>query len=175
MDLMTWITLLVPIPLCAAISLALKKWLLAYVPRRLHALLPDLLKTTAGPAFIETIKSKGANIEDIQPLIEEHLDHFLEVKLIKEMPVVGMFVGDKTIAQLKQLFMQELELLFPEVMNRYLNTLTAKLATEKFSLESIRSLILPVLSKELNNILLLGTLSGVLISLVQLALFSIGQ
>ena len=41
------------------------------------------------------------NVKKIMPQAEEHIDNFLRVKLVKSMPVVGMFVGDKTINNLK--------------------------------------------------------------------------
>jgi len=53
------------------------------------------------------------NIRKLMPLIEEHIDHFLRVKLPKEMPVIGMFIGDMTINDMKVAFTAELEILFP--------------------------------------------------------------
>ncbi|MBA4168099.1 MAG: hypothetical protein H0X41_11270 [Chitinophagaceae bacterium] len=64
------------------------------------------------------------NFENIRPLIEGHIDEFLRHKLGKEMPMIGMFIGDKTIAQLKGIFMKELEEIFPLVMDRYISDLS---------------------------------------------------
>ena len=49
------------------------------------------------------------NVKKLMPLVEEHIDHFLRVKLAQQMPVISMFIGDKTINQLKQVFIVELE------------------------------------------------------------------
>lgn len=54
----------------------------------------------------------------ILPEVEKHIDHFLEVKLKSALPVIGMFIGEKVTSQLKNLFMEELETLFPSVMSQ---------------------------------------------------------
>ncbi len=56
----------------------------------------------------------------MMPFIETHIDEFLRYKLGKAMPVVSMFVGDKTINQMKGVFMNELETLLPAVIHRFL-------------------------------------------------------
>ena len=43
------------------------------------------------------------NVQKIMPLVEEHIEQFLRVKLPKEMPVIGMFIGDKTIISVAQI------------------------------------------------------------------------
>lgn len=103
-------------------------------PLRLHGIIwkqrPLLTKEIAATAagFID-IDALGATItapasvEKILPQAEAKIDEFLRVRLVKAMPVVGMFVGDKTINQLKLLFVQELKELFPEIMRGYLSGL----------------------------------------------------
>jgi hypothetical protein len=59
----------------------------------------------------------------ILPLAEEHIDHFLRHKLTTAMPVVAMFIGDKTIGQFKAVFMEELEGLFPIFIDAYLDSI----------------------------------------------------
>ena len=36
------------------------------------------------------------SLDKIMPVIEEHIDQFLRVKLGKEMPMISAFIGDKT-------------------------------------------------------------------------------
>ena len=62
----------------------------------------DIEKTIADPA----------NVQKILPMADAHIDHFLKTKLKESMPIVSMFIGDKTIGQLKAVFMKELEELF---------------------------------------------------------------
>ena len=69
----------------------------------------------------DLVKNKLASPELLQgilPEVEKHIDHFLQVKLKSALPVIGMFIGDKVTGQLKTLFMQELETLFPSVMSQ---------------------------------------------------------
>jgi uncharacterized membrane protein YheB (UPF0754 family) len=63
-------------------------------------------------------------LEKVKPLIESHIDTFLHDKLKTAMPVVGMFIGEKISARLKELFMQELEDLFPSVMSQFIGGLS---------------------------------------------------
>jgi len=57
-------------------------------------------------------------LKKIMPSIETHLDHFLNVKLKEALPVISIFIGERVISQLKELFMNELQLLFPSVMSQ---------------------------------------------------------
>ena len=116
------------------------------------------------------------NVKKIMPQAEEHIDNFLRVKLVKSMPVVGMFVGDKTINNLKALFVAELEQLFPEIMSNYMGRLqedfdiesmvTAKIAAVDPAV--IEATMYSVLKKELRQIKQLGALLGFVIGVLQL-------
>src|SRR5258708_21170537 len=70
----------------------------------------------------QTITDPG-NVQKILPLAEEHIDHFLRSKLKETMPMISLFIGDKTINQLKEVFMKELEELFPVIMKNYVANL----------------------------------------------------
>lgn len=54
------------------------------------------------------------------PLIETHVDDFLRNKLSESMPMISMFIGERTINQLKELFMRELKVIFPASIKSYL-------------------------------------------------------
>src|SRR5215467_996354 len=85
---------------------------------------PAMAKKTAQSAAAEFLSSKliqekvtdPAQVQKIMPVIEEHVDHFLRNKLKKEMPMVGMLIGEKTIGSLKKVFLAELENMFPAVI-----------------------------------------------------------
>src|SRR6476646_1651503 len=59
------------------------------------------------------------SIKKIMPLVEEHVDDFLRNKLKEKMPVIGMFIGNKTIDSLKEVFLKEIEELFPQVLKQF--------------------------------------------------------
>ena len=65
------------------------------------------------------------------PIIESHLDEFLRNKLKKEMPIVGAFIGEKTITSLKKIFVAELEQLFPQIIGGFVSNLVTDLDLEQ--------------------------------------------
>lgn len=113
-------------------------------------------------------------LDKIMPAIGEHIDHFLKVKLKQSMPVVAMFISDKTIAQLKQVFLDELEILFPQIMNNYVGQLKKdfdlqKIITEKInahSEEKLQQLIMQAISKPLQYLEIVGAVSGFIIGML---------
>lgn len=156
-------------------------------PVRIQGLFPaqqPLIATKAGQLSaallsIKEIEEKIThpdNVKKIMPQAEEQIDHFLRVKLVKSMPMVGMFVGDKTINSLKALFIAELEQLFPEIMKNYMGRLQEdfnieKMVTAKIAAippASIEEAVLLHTKKEWRRIKLLGALAGFIIGWVQL-------
>lgn len=55
------------------------------------------------------------------PTLDKHLDDFFNLKLTQKMPMIAMFIGNKTIDQLKEVFIEELKLMFPELVQKLLN------------------------------------------------------
>lgn len=127
---------------------------------------------------IEQAFINEGSFQKIVPSIEAHLDNFLQVKLQKSMPFLGMFIGDKTIKQLKELFMEELADLFPVVMKNYIgrlqqendleNVIYSKLAA--IPPERLESLVHELLAREWRLIKVLGAITGLLIGLIQLGM-----
>ena len=115
------------------------------------------------------------NLKKIMPMIEGHIETFLRVKLSDEMPFLSLFIGDRTINSLKKVFTQELEILFPQIMRNYTNTLRSELDLEKivrekvagFSSEKLESILYQVMSKEFRFVEIIGGIIGFIIGLVQ--------
>ena len=84
--------------------------------------------------------TEPANFNRILPMIDEHIDLFLRVKLAEQMPMISMFIGDKTITELKKIFTAELETLFPVVMKNYVSGLEKELNLEKIIRERIEAI-----------------------------------
>jgi uncharacterized membrane protein YheB (UPF0754 family) len=116
------------------------------------------------------------------PLVETHIDNFLRNKLAAEMPIISMFIGDKTIEQLKSVFMKELEGLFPVLMTSYMEKLKHELdleaiVTEKvsnFSSDKLEEILQSIMSKEFKFIEIIGAVLGFLIGIIQLFITWIG-
>ncbi len=115
------------------------------------------------------------NIKKIMPHVESHIDHFLRNKLSEQMPVISMFIGDKTITQLKAVFISELEILFPTIMSNYMGNLQNELdleqiITEKvsgFSSDKLEQILNTIMSKEFRFVEIIGAILGFVIGLVQ--------
>lgn len=128
---------------------------------------------------IEEKISNPENLNSVMPVIEVHMDDFLRVKLKNEMPVVSMFIGDKTITTLKTVFMQEIGILFPQVLKQFAGNLKSELDVEKiiiqklnsFSSEKIEAAIYQNLSKEFRIVEMIGAIAGFIIGLVQVLFF----
>jgi uncharacterized membrane protein YheB (UPF0754 family) len=132
---------------------------------------------------IEEKISNPENLKKVLPMVETHIDHFLRVKLSESMPMIAMFIGDKTIDKLKATFMDELEILFPKVMKDYSNTLKEQLdlehiVTEKvkaFSGDKLEEILYQVMAKEFRFVEIIGGVLGFLIGILQVALTLLTQ
>jgi uncharacterized membrane protein YheB (UPF0754 family) len=178
-----------------AVPAAITGWLLAIIavrfvfrplyPKKIigitfHGIIPATKTQIAGrlgDAANSAIQSFGgfeqqlsdpALLKDIMPAIEEHIDDFLRNKLTKEMPVLSMFIGDKTIDSLKKTFLKEIELLLPKVMLQFATNLSNKFDVKSLIAQKINA-IAPadldrMMKKELDpavrGIYLLGAATG---------------
>lgn len=124
---------------------------------------------------IEEKISNPENLKKIMPLIENHIDEFLRVRLSDEMPVISMFIGDKTISKLKSAFMTEIESLFPKIMKQYAANLKSELDLEhivikkvsSFSSDKLEEVLLQIMSKEFRFVEIIGAVIGFIIGAVQ--------
>ncbi len=122
----------------------------------------------------EKITDPG-NIKRVMPQIEAHIEQFLKVKLPQQMPVIGMFIGDRTINELKAVFITELETLFPVIMQQYMLNLENDLNLEKivtqkvarFSSDKLEEMLIAIMSKEFRFVEIMGGILGFLIGLLQ--------
>ena len=126
-------------------------------------------------ADIEQKITNPQNLQKLMPTVEGHVDNFLRNKLSDEMPFLSLFIGDKTIRSLKNIFMQELEILFPQLMKSYAGHLQEELDLEKivtekvsaFSSDKLESILYQIMSKEFRFVELLGGVIGFIIGILQ--------
>lgn len=69
-------------------------------------------------AIVQSVAAEE-NIGKLMPQIETHIQEFLTVRVPLELPMIAMFLGDKTTHQIKEVFMKELRSLFPQVLTQY--------------------------------------------------------
>jgi uncharacterized membrane protein YheB (UPF0754 family) len=116
------------------------------------------------------------NFNMIRPQVETHVDEFLRVRLKEAFPWIGSMIGERTINDLKVLFMNELERIFPMVMQGYLKNLGQQLDLEQLVSNKLTSLSTEMLEnrlnreigKELRFVGVFGALTGLIVGLVAL-------
>jgi uncharacterized membrane protein YheB (UPF0754 family) len=127
---------------------------------------------------IEQKITSQENLSRIMPVVETHIDEFLRNKLKIAFPMISMFVGERTINELKVVFMAELETIFPVVMKAYMKNLREELDLEKiivakvsaFSTDKLESVLYGIMSKEFRFVEIIGAVLGFIIGLVQVLL-----
>ncbi|MGG9972418.1 DUF445 domain-containing protein [Ferruginibacter sp. SUN002] len=132
---------------------------------------------------IEQKVTNPDNLQKLRPDIEAHIDNFLRNKLKDVFPMLSMFIGDKTIGQLKEAFLKELEDLFPILMKSYMGKLQhdldlEKIVTEKvnnFSSEKLEDILDQITKKEFQFLEFIGAFFGLLIGLVQVLISAISS
>ena len=185
------------IPLCTAFSSWFGCWLLSrllffpVIPKKIagwkiQGYLPKykqqwvleatelLVNEIANDKRLQHHFASPATLAPLLPTIESHIDEFLRFKLGKAMPVVGMFVGDRTINQMKGIFMEELKILFPVIMQQFLqastmpSTLRPVLLTELHRIANAPGfdLLLRQLKKKLHSFCLVAGVLGLITGLM---------
>jgi len=153
----------------------------SYWPARKNAI-ADLLGEQAERLLpfskIEDKIGDAALVEKAMPMIESHIDEFLTVKLPQEIPMLAMFVGNKTTDKIKEVFITQLKALFPKVMGTivgdFKNTLNIKQAVEnELARVDMAALLKEKLSGASKKFALAGLLLGLLTGLLNLLLFYI--
>ena len=153
---------------------------------QVQGILPEKQSTIAAGAgkivaeeffSLKTIEEKisdPSTLQKIMPLIEDHIDDFLRNKLKKEMPFIGMLIGDKTVSSLKKVFMTELETMVPNIMRSYASNLIGDLNIEQLvsqkiaaaSIQEIETSFKKKFAKELRLIELMSASIGLIIGLI---------
>ncbi|HMT73479.1 MAG TPA: DUF445 family protein [Chitinophagaceae bacterium] len=125
---------------------------------------------------IEQKISNPENLKKIMPMIEKHIDDFLRLRLSDEMPVISMFIGEKTLNKIKGALMDEIENLFPMVMKQYAGNLKSELDLEHivikkvagFSSDKLEEILYQIMSKEFRFVEIIGAVIGFIIGVVQI-------
>lgn len=126
---------------------------------------------------IEQKVTNPENLQKLRPDIELHIDNFLRNKLKDVFPMLSMLIGEKTILQLKDAFLLELESLFPVLMKGYMAKLEKdldleKIVTEKvasFSTEKLEDILNQITKREFKFLEFVGGFFGFIIGLIEVA------
>jgi len=126
---------------------------------------------------LDDLTAKLTNVEAIEkilPVAEEHIDHFLRVKLPAAMPMLSMFISDKLVADMKAIFMVELKELFPTIITQYLSNAKSALAIDKIIAAKLEAMnmdqVRVALRGTLNKVALFGAFIGFITGIIQIFL-----
>ncbi len=125
---------------------------------------------------IEDKITNPENVKKLIPFVEKKVDDFLRRKLSEVFPIISMFIGDNTINQLKEVFMAELEHMFPEMIGSYMKNLESELDLEKiitekvygFSSDKMEAILNQIMSKEFRFVEIIGGVLGFFIGILQI-------
>lgn len=93
-------------------------WALGFIPFKWPYLADQWVGQIDLTKIIPELTEKD-NFETLKPVINEKLDDFFRHKLSSKLPMISMFIGEKTIEELKVVFMDELALLFPLLITQF--------------------------------------------------------
>jgi uncharacterized membrane protein YheB (UPF0754 family) len=148
------------------------------IPQRQQYLAKKIGKTVSAEFSFTDLEKKISDpetIKKIMPLVEEHVDDFLRNKLKAKMPVIGMLIGDKTINSLKEVFLQEIEDLFPKVLKQFVGNLQNELDIETMITQKITAVppeqFERMFSPALRYFKLAGAIIGFIIGLINVIIF----
>ena len=129
----------------------------------------------------DEIERKITSPETIQkalPLIDQHVEHFIQNKLKEEIPLLSMFISSETMQSIKKGIVHEVEVIFPSLISQMTGHLRSeldiqKLVTEKvkdFSSDKLESILNAIMKKEFVFVEIIGGILGFLIGLLQVVL-----
>jgi uncharacterized membrane protein YheB (UPF0754 family) len=116
-----------------------------------------------------------AQLKEVRPFIEKHIDHFLEHKLKEKLPIISMFVGVGTMDKIKEGLLEEIDAMLPQLMNQYAEKLKTTIDIEKivttkvanFSSDKLEEILVSIMKKEFRFVEIIGAILGFLIGLLQ--------
>lgn len=153
-------------------------------PKRQKKLAEKLGQIVSDELFnIQDIKEvllNGAHQGELNKVIEEHIDHFLKNKLAASMPMLAMFMSEDMRNTIKNTLMEEIKLIMPQVIHRYVDKIEEELDIQQivydkvvnFSSDKLEAILFSIMSKEFKFIEIVGAALGFLIGLIQLLLIS---
>lgn len=154
-------------------------------PKRQKNLAEKLGKVVADELFsVEEVKKSlqdPQGMEEINQVIDEKIEVFLENKLVESMPMLYLFMNDELKAQIKSTLQLEIQLMIPEMIDHFVNKIEREVDVEKtvyekvvaFSSDKLESILYSIMSKEFRFIEILGGILGFIIGLIQIALLQL--
>lgn len=133
---------------------------------------------------LSDIKDKiiGAEMNDqARSVVNNHLDKHLKNKITDAFPMIGMFINDSIIGQFKTMILDELDVIFPQLIESFSNDIESKLDIESivsekvknFSFEKLERILFSIMKNEFKFIEFIGAVLGFIIGLIQILLIQL--
>ncbi len=113
-------------------------------------------------------KDLDHQLDKLMPQIEKQLDAFFRNRLTEKLPMISMFIGDKTIQQLKTVFMEELKQMFPSLMQSFASNMKKDFIyqLEQSSLKHVEKAVMNATAPLRKLAILIGLIWGVVSYLI---------
>lgn len=96
------------------------------IPARQEVIASNVAEYAASTINLEHIAAHltdAGQLSALKPEIERHIDIFLNEKLKEKMPMIAMFVGEKTIDKIKEGLLEEIDILLPVILGKFAGNL----------------------------------------------------
>ena len=118
---------------------------------------------------------------EINKVLDEKLEDFMENKLKTAMPMLAMFMNSDLKSKIKNTLHEEFQNILPEILSKYTEKLEKDIDIENivskkvaaFSSDKLEAILFSIMKKEFKFIEILGGILGFLIGLIQLALIQL--
>jgi len=155
-------------------------------PKRQKVLAERLGKIVANELFsFSDIKDRftsTATASEINKVLDEKLEDFLDSKLKTMMPMLSMFINNDTKTRIKETLHLEFQNILPDILNKYSERLERdidihQIVFEKvsaFSSDKFEEILTSIMKKEFKLIEVIGGVLGFIIGLIQLLIARLG-
>ena len=154
-------------------------------PKRQKTLAEKLGKIVAEELFsIEDVKKSlqnPGNTDEVTAIVDARLNDFLDNRLVEAMPMLAMFMNDEIKLKIKTTLEAELQLMLPELIDRFVSKIEEEVDVERtvyekvvsFSTDKLEEILYSIMSKEFKFIEILGGILGFIIGLIQIAILQL--
>ena len=154
-------------------------------PKRQQLLADRLGKMVSKELFsFDDIRDRFTSTQtaaEINKVLDEKLEDFLEVKLKDSIPVLNFFMTAKMKTRIKKMMHEEFQHILPDILSRYSDKLEKDIDVESivkqkvsaFSSDKLEDILFSIMEKEFKFIEILGAVLGFLIGLIQLLILQL--
>lgn len=117
-------------------------------------------------------------LQKVLPVVEEKVHQYIHVKLKEEMPLLSMFINEKTMSSIQAGIVKEFEAMFPVMLDKLTTGMQQELNVERlvtdkvaaFSSDKLEAILFSIMSREFRFVEIVGAVLGFLIGWIQILL-----